>query len=132
MLNNTITLGVDILNSGVTTDIDFIRFDETQNRTTYISENHEPGVRDILNFYRTLPKVIGNFKGVRKTALKFTRDYSVPTVDGGTTQSPAIIEVSFSLPVGLSAADTLECRQRTVALLDLDAVMNDFNNIQVI
>lgn len=132
MLDNIITLPVDIQNTGTTTNLDYQRFDSFQNRSVYISENHLPGNRDTLSFYRTFPKVAGNFKGVRKSTFKFSRDVTVDTVDGGTTDSQLIIEVSCSFPVGVTTAQILEARQRAVALLDKDAVMDQLHDLQVI
>lgn len=132
MLDNIITLNVDLLNSGVMTPIDFIRFDEYQNRTVYISENHEPGMRDLLTFYRTFPKQVGTFKGVRKSSAKFTTDFTVSTSDGLTTISPSIVEVNSSLPVGLSDAQLVKIRQRAIALLDQDILMNKLQGIQMV
>lgn len=130
MLDNTITLPVDLLNSGVTTDVDFTRFDEYQNRTVYISENHDPGDRDLLTVYRTFPKVTGTFKGVRKTTVKFTKDVEVPTTDGGTTTSANIVEVNFSIPIGVADADITVLHQRVIALLDQTSLMLRLNSLQ--
>lgn len=132
MLNDVITLPVDTLNNGVTTDLDYIRFDEYQNRTVYISENHTPAMRDLLTFNRTFPKQIGTFFGTRKTAAKFTCDNVVATNDGGTVISPAIVEISSSLPIGLTDAQLTEVRQRVIALIDQDLLMNKFQGLQII
>lgn len=132
MLSNDITIAVDTENTGVTADLTYKRYDEYQNRTIYISENHDPGARDLLGIYRTFPKPVGVFKGVRKTSVKFTKDFTVGTSDGGETQSPGIIEINFSFPVGLLPAQTVELRQRAIALLDLDVVMAELNDLQVI
>lgn len=125
MQPNEITLAVDEDNSGVgTTNHVYTRFEEFLNRASYISGNHALGAKDTLGFYRTLPKTSGNFRGVAKTAVKFSQDIQVDGVDG-TSQitAPIIIEVSMSLPVGATAAQALIARQRVVTLLDTDSVM---------
>lgn len=132
MLDNSITLSVDTANTGSTTDLTYSRFEELTNRSSYISENHEPGARDTLAFYRTLPKPAGTFKGVRKTSVKFTRDFTVADSAGGTVDSPAIVEVNFSLPIGLTSAQIVEVRQRVLALLDTDTVMDKLNVLQMV
>lgn len=132
MLANEITLTVDEANDGDTTaDVDHVytRFEEFQNRTTYIGATHSLSNRDTLGFYRTFPKANGNFKGVIKNAVKFTKDLSVIGVDGvATLTSPLIVEVNFSIPVGATTAEVLLARQKALALLDLDTVMNKLNN----
>jgi hypothetical protein len=132
MQSNEITLVVDELNDGDTTADStevWTRFEEYQNRSTYIRADHSLDARRTLSLYRSFPKVNGNFKGVSKTSLKFTTDTSVDGVDGVTSlTAPIIVEVNFSIPVGATAAEVLIVRQRALALLDLDAVMDPLNN----
>lgn len=127
MLSNTITLAVDDNNDGgATPTIEHIysRFDEYQNRSEYIHANHTVATRDKLGFYRTFPKTNGNFRGTQKCAVKLTKDYSVDGVDAETTLvRPAIGEIGFSFPVGLTPAQTLEFRMRLVAVILDDSVM---------
>lgn len=125
MLDNVITLAVDEDNSGSgTINHVYTRFDSVGNKSTYISGSHALDARDTLTFYRTFPKTSGNFKGVAKTALKFSQDIGVAGVDSETTlTAPIILEVSVSLPVGATAAQAMVARQRVIALLDTDALM---------
>lgn len=132
MLSNTITLSVDEQNNSSLVDVDFQRFDAFQNRSLYISEDHEPGMRDTLTFYRTLPKQSGNFKGVRKTSFKFSEDVVVATTDMTDTISSHICEVSFSIPIGVTPAQQMKIRQRAIALLDSDSIMTQLNDLQVV
>jgi len=124
MLDNTITLAVDELNTDSTTNHVFDRFEEYSNRSVYIGANHALTARDTLSFYRSFPKASGNFKGVAKTSFKFTQDLVVDGVDGiAQLTSPIITEVSFSVPVGVTAAEQMIARQRNIALLDDDTLM---------
>lgn len=124
MLDNVITLSVDEQNDGVgPVNHVYTRFEENLNRTTYIHSTHTLSAKDTLSFYRTLPKPSGNFKGVAKTATKFSKDITVLGADGSNVTAPIIVEVSVSLPVGATAAQALIARQKAVSLLDLDAVM---------
>jgi hypothetical protein len=124
MQDNIITLAVDELNNDSTVDYDFTRYEEYQNRSVYIGEDHDLASRDTLSLYRTLPKVSGNYKGNAKSTLKFSKDYAVDGVDGvATLTAPVIAEVSFSVPVGVSAADRMIIRQRIIAILDDDTFM---------
>lgn len=124
MLDNVITLAVDELNNDSTVDVDFSRFEEFSNRSVYTGEEHQLTAKDTLTFYRTFPKQSGNFKGTAKTAFKFSQDFLVTGADGiASLTSPLIVEVSFSVPVGVTAADQLIGRQRAIALLDDDAIM---------
>lgn len=132
MLSDIITLPIDTANTGVTTDLTYSRYEEQTNRSTYISAVHEPGRRDILAFYRSVPKPAGVFKGVRKSSVKFTHDVTVDDSAGGTIDCPVILEINFSIPIGVSTAVILELRQRLVALLDADTVMDNLNVLQMV
>lgn len=128
MQPNTITLTVDPLNNGTTEQQDYVRYEEAANRSTYIGEDHLPDARNTLAVYRTFPTKTGNFKGVAKSSAKFTQDVVVPGVDGvSQLTAPIIVEVSFSIPVGATAADVKLARQRVVALCDADSIMDALN-----
>lgn len=130
MLSNEITLAVDTENTGVPTNLVYTRYDEYNNRTVYISEEHEPSTRDELTFYRTFPKPSGTFLGTRKSAFKFSKEFPVLDKEGNTINSPFIFEVSTSIPIGISTADQVEMRQRAIAALDNDTLMNLFHDKQ--
>lgn len=130
MQPNTITLSVDLLNNGTPTDEVFTRQEELVNRSTYRGPNHSLQARNMCQLYRTLPKRAGNFLGTAKLSLKFTHDITVVGADGNNLSAPAIGEVVFSLPVGMSDADKKALRQRIIAALDLDSVMDPFMNYQ--
>lgn len=134
MLADVITLAVDEDNSGSgTANHVYSRFETHLNRSSYISGNHALGARDTLTFYRTLPKSSGNFRGVAKGALKFSQDIVVDGVDGvSQITAPIIVEVSMSIPVGATPAQTLIARQRAITLLDDDTVMEPFVDQQMI
>jgi len=127
MQPNTITLAVNHDNDdGTTAAVSHVltRYDEYQNRTEYIDEDHTLSLRNKVGLYRTFPKTSGNFKGVAKSAIKFTQDYSVDGVDSTTSiVAPGIIDIGFSFPVGMTPAQTLELRMRAVALLSDEATM---------
>lgn len=125
MQAETLQLAVDELNDGNTSNHDYSRFEEYQNRSVYIGANHSLDSQDKLTLYRTFPKSNGNYKGVAKSSFKFSKDHLVNGVDGlAQLTSPLIVEVSFSVPVGISVADQMIARQRAVALLDNDTVMS--------
>lgn len=129
MLDNTLTLGVDVANNATIVDRPYRRYEENLNRSVYVGPNHTLTTKDTLTFYRTSPKPSGNFRGTAKTSFKFSQDQSVLAVDGiSQLTAPAIVEVNFSLPVGVTPAQVLELRQRVIALLDSDNIMNNLNN----
>lgn len=126
MLSNSITLVVDEDNVPGTAGVSktFTRFEEFQNRSVYIETAHSIAMKDTLSFYRTLPKISGNFRGSAKCAFKFTKDYEVPGVDSETVNLvPAIVEGNLSLPVGLTPAQVMALYMRVNALLGSDAIM---------
>jgi len=125
MQPNEITLAVDEANDSTTVDHVFTRYEEYLNRSVYIDEDHTVASKNTMGFYRTFPKVNGNFRGVSKAAIKFSRDISVDGVDSETTLvAPIIIELGVSLPVGVTSADMLKARQTMIAALDYDAIMD--------
>lgn len=130
MQPNEITVAVDVLNNGTTTNKIFQRFDDsTPNKSLYVTSVHTMMSRDTLALFRTFPKPSGNFAGVSRTTIKFSRDVIVPGVDSTTNQTSQIIaEVNFSIPVGINAAQTKEVRQQVIGLLDLDSIMGPLND----
>lgn len=133
MQDNSITLAVDTANTGTTTDKVFTRHREDSNRTTYVGPGHVLDSRNMLQFYRTDPNRNGDFRGVARTAIKFTLDIDVDNADGsGQITAPLIVEANFSVPVGATAAQTLEARQHLIALLDDDSISGDLVDLQEI
>jgi hypothetical protein len=121
MLDNTITLAVDLENTGSTTNEVYNRYDEYQDRSVYIGPNHALDARQTMTCYRTKPKPSGKSRGVAKTALKFSEDVTVPGTDGADLAAVELGEISFSLPVGTSAERAMALRQRMIAALDSDS-----------
>lgn len=135
MQPNLITLDVNDDNDAATPVIQkvYTRFDEYQNRSEYISEDHTIFQRDKVGLYRSFPKQTGNFKGMAKCAIKFTRDTVVAGIDPATSNTvPAIIDIGFSFPVGISAEAALEYRMRAVSMLCNDSIMLPLINQQMI
>lgn len=126
MLDNTISLNVDLENNGGDlTVVVLTRNEEYLNRSVYKGPNHSLISRDTVGFYRTQPKKVGNFNGVAKSSIKSTSDQVVAGADSSTSlTSPIILEVNASIPVGATHAAILAARQRLIALLDNDAVMD--------
>lgn len=133
MLDNTITLAVDEANNSTPVNNVYNRYQEFLNRTIYHFSASTLTFRDILGFYRTEPKTNGNFKGVAKTSMKITTDIEVDGVDSATSiTAPLIGEVSFSVPVGATAAEAMLLRQRLIAALDDDTLMVAFmENLEI-
>lgn len=132
MQSNTITLAVDTANSGSTTNQAYNRIEELVNRSTYGGPGHSFSSTNTLQLYRTNPVRSGSFLGAAKTSVKFTESVTVPSAEGEDTVFPLILEVSFSIPVGTTEAKVLELRQRAIALLDMDSIMDPLNNQGVI
>lgn len=131
MLDNSISLSVDVTNDGDTTADEtqvYTRYEEHLNRSVYIAADHTMATPHTLSFYRTQPKANGNFPGMAKTAIKFSESLAITGVDGvSTLKVPLISEVSFAVPVGTTPAQLMEMRQRLIALLDNDTVMNNLS-----
>jgi hypothetical protein len=127
MQADVITLNVDELNDGNPTANAYTRYEELQNRTTYVGPDHTPDWRNQIQLYRSFPTKNGKFRGTGKTSVKFTQECMATATDNTAIQSAYILEVSFSVPVGTSAVDVVKMRQRAIALLDDDTVMNNLN-----
>lgn len=128
MQSNTLTFNVDVANNGTTVPVELVRNEEHLNRSVYINKagGHSVGNRDQLGFYRTAPKINGESRGSLKVTIKLTRDYAVPNASGtGDIVRPAIAEANFTLPVGMTADQLKEIRQRLIAILDDDDVSGD-------
>lgn len=116
---DSLSLSVDAANDGNPATETYTRYSENENRSQYIGSAHVSEDRDMISLYRTFPNKSGNFKGVNKSAFKITVDQDVEGVDSSTTiTAPAILEVSFSLPVGITDANAEHLRQKALALLD--------------
>lgn len=74
---------------------------KADNRSVYVVEDYDFSSLDQFTFYRTPPKVSGNYRGNLKTAVKRSVDLSVVGVDSTTTiTAPAIVQISASWPIG--------------------------------
>lgn len=127
MQPNTITLAVDVANSGSTTNQVYTRVQELVNRSTYSGVGDDFRTADRLQLYATPPTRAGAFFGSIKSSAKLTETVSVAQADGVDGSFPLIAEVSFSVPVGTPAAKVKEIRQRLLALLDQDVIMDPLN-----
>jgi hypothetical protein len=126
MQDNTITLSVDAANDDNASNEVYNRYEETANRTTYVGSGHALDAREQFQLYRTAPKRNGESRGNLRVTVKFTEDIEVSNASGtGDITLPLIGEVSFSVPLGTTAAQTQHLRQRIVSFLDLDAVSAD-------
>lgn len=130
MLDNTITLPVDLLNNGTPTDQVFTRFREEPERTEYHGPTHTGAVQDILTLTRKSPVRNGNFLGAYRTKAVFTQSFDVTGYDGTTLKGiVANVSVEMTVPLGLTSAQVLTLRQRVIALLDQDIPMDRFNRL---
>lgn len=124
MQPNTITLPVDPANNSTVVDELFTRHEEQINRTTYRGPDHTVAVNNMMQLYRTPPKRSGNYLGTAKESIKFSKTVTVLDAAGQDIPAMLIGEVSFSVPVGVSAAIQKALRQRIIAGLDMDVVMD--------
>jgi hypothetical protein len=131
MLPNTITLPVDVLNNGTTVDKVYTRFREEAEKSLYYGPNNTLTARNILQFYRTLNKRVGNSFGVARTAQKLTVDILTDAPDGTEVSQACIIELNSSFPAGITPAKALELRQTMIALIDSALMVDVHSNLMV-
>jgi hypothetical protein len=133
MLGNTLTVTGYFVNETTGADtaseqLTLTLIGSSVNRSTYGEEithtggaTHTDAMRNQVQFYRTYAKRSGSSRGSFKGAVKFTRDVAVDNADGsGQIVLPALLEISTSLPVGMSHAEISNLRRRA-ALFLLDA-----------
>lgn len=132
MLPDTITLAVDEANDSSPVNHVMTRAEEGANKSVYYDEDHTVATRNHLTFLRSFPKQSGNFYGTLKTTVKFTTDVTVVGVNGENIKVPSIVECNFSFPVGTDNAHATLMRQKLIAALDDDSVMDPFHDQGVI
>lgn len=76
---------------------------QTPDANDYVGANHTLSIKDVVRLSRVFPKPIPGFKGVARPKAKFTRTVVIDAVTGAT--SDAILDISGSLPVGMTEAD---------------------------
>jgi hypothetical protein len=124
MLPDTLTLSVDPLNDSNPANEGWDRIEEGQNRSIYAGPDHSLVAPQKLTLTRNVPKKSGTFLGVAKSGMKISEDISVDTSETSVEVSaPLIGAVSFSIPIGATAAEAMLLRQRLIALLDNDGFM---------
>lgn len=131
MLDNQITLPVDMLKNGTLTNRVYSRYSEFTDRSLYSGPNHTLTNRETLGFYRTQPKPNNVDYGVAKSAIKLTKDSDVTNRAGATIKKPFIGDVLFSIPVGATAAQTLSFRQELIAVIDHALAANLVDKLEI-
>lgn len=124
MLPNSITLAVDEANNSTSVNHVMSRAEEGVNKSVYYDADHTVAARNNMSIIRQFPKQSGNFYGTLKTTVKFTKDISVDGVNGETIKVPLIAQADFSFPVGTTNAQATLFRQKLIAMLDDDSVMD--------
>lgn len=132
MLDNSITLAVDIANNDVTVNQVYSRYLERENNSVYAGTDHSSSAQNLITFYRTFPKPQGNSKGVERSSIKVVQDSTVLGADGlALLTKPVIIKIDVTRPVGISDADFLAIRMRAVAALASASVTSLTNGLNV-
>lgn len=125
--NDTITLAVDIANTGTTTNEAYTSYNNTGSIHTYIGPDHAPDLQNTLKLYRTEPSASGAFKGYLDSKVSFGQDFTVSAVDGTNIVRMGFASLQIRVPVGVTEAQILHLRQRVLAILDADAIMGKLN-----
>ena len=75
----------------------------TADAVTYTGPAHSLVGKDTVAMRRVLPKPVKDFAGVMRPNLKFVRTVTINAESG--TKGDAIVDVSGSLPVGMTQSD---------------------------
>lgn len=113
------------LDSGGASELVMSRYAEYDNRTQYISPLHTVAAKDMMTLYRTEPKAVANYFGTAKAAVKFTKDFTVALPTGGDGKAPLIVELNFSIPVGISKEDAMAMAARVTHILAAGTTIED-------
>lgn len=98
MLENTFAI-----NDAAAQEVIYEQSIKDDNRSVYVVEGYDYTDLDSFTFYRTPPKVSGNYRGNLKTATKRSFDVEVAGVDSSTIlKAPAIVQISSSWPIGIT------------------------------
>jgi hypothetical protein len=124
---NDIVLSVDAANDSNPANETFSLVSPfSEGKSTWLKDGTMREDHDIVTFYGALPKRSGNFQGVYRSGIKATHGVEVEGVDSTTSlDSDIILNLSVSVPVGTATADLVLVRQRLIAALDDDTLMND-------
>lgn len=96
-------------------------------RTEYIGPNHSDLTKDWASLSSTAPKKNSATYGNRRSTFKVIRSSVVATPTGGTETKDAKIDISVSIPVGMSDSDRNELQARAFSLADavFDGLVNN-------
>jgi len=127
MLQNTITLSVDQANNGTPINEEYRRYTESTDKSVYIGAGTTSLKKNHLAFGRIAAKPSASSLGIEKRQLKITETETVDSrTVGESVLADAIGTVSFNFPVGMSSARRKAFRQRLIAALDDDSIMDNF------
>lgn len=98
---------------------------KTNGSSLYITGVHTESAVDKVQFYVSDPKPSGTFLGQQKAELKLTRAVAVKDNAGNDVMKNAIIDVSFSLPVGIASGDEHNIRNIVAKFLTTLPVITD-------
>jgi len=118
MLPATITLTCDPLGTGNIERV-FEIHETAGDVSIYRGPSHQTNVfTDTLTCRRYIPKIAGDFLGQCKGSAKISRTYAVNNVTDEPIKRPGFVEVSVSLPNGVSEDDakTIVAQAATAAL----------------
>jgi hypothetical protein len=127
MLDNTIVLPVDVLNDGTTEDLELRRYQELTDKSVYHGPDHSSTHKSKVELYRTAAKPSGTSRGINRRMIKLTESVAVDTtVIGEQAIADSINSLNFAIPVGASKDFQKIIRQRFIAILDDDTIMDRF------
>lgn len=128
MLDNEIVIPVAVVMGGATTDISCRRADFSSGKSLYKLPGHSYAAKNQLQCFANEPKPSGNFMGTRRTSVKYTHGVTVAGRDLSTSVvAPIIVELSCSIPVGVSDEDAIAARQVIVCFAGQAEVINTLN-----
>lgn len=129
MQANIITIQNDPAGNDVIVPEEYTRTQPLLNKTVYEGPQHTLESKDTLTLSRQYAKANAISRGSAKSSIKNTLDVLVPNSKGdGEITMVAVVETTYSLPIGISEADALALCERNHALTGDRAVRDQLVN----
>ena len=118
-----------VLKNTAAANVTYSIFRKSDNRAEYIGPAHTDLAKDLLVVTSTSPKQSATSYGNRRSSVNYLVSVSSPN-PGGTTQVRDLkVEVSVSLPAGVTFAVLDEALSRVAEAISNDAIATDLFHI---
>lgn len=111
------------------TNVTYSIYRKETNKATYIGSSHSDILKDQLIITSVPPKSSNGTYGNRRSSANYLITVSTSNPDGTTSAKDMKVEVSVSLPAGVTFASLKEALRRVAGTMSDDAVATDLFHI---